>query len=425
MLAIAGAKGGCGKTTTALGVAEAFARSGDASLVVDADRQLPNLHVIADVDRTPTVAAAEGPEDVTRVAQQVPGEPGVGILPAPLEDESVDFEAALGRLHSDSTRTVVDCPSGAGPDVMEPLMASDRVLVVTTPSDRSVSAAETTIDIARRAGVPVAGLVVARAPTVPEELATRIDVPVLGAVPEADAPLTDESARSTYDEVARKLASSEAGEDVPVEPAAGQLATGVDAVDAALGGGIPTGSVVVVEADPASQSELLLYSATATRGTLYLSTERSDESVRQAIADSVVEVGSPTVRQVTGPERLEEAGDLIGELPEGATLIVDPMDGLERLEWSEYVAFLNDLKRHVVRTESVAFLHCLRRPSVPDTRATTKHVADAVFQVEGDGAGADGTRLSIPKLRGAGRPMAPVELDLVQPVAPSVSGEAD
>ncbi|RDZ49114.1 CDP-4-dehydro-6-deoxy-D-gulose 4-reductase, partial [Haloferax sp. Atlit-10N] len=44
MLAIAGGKGGCGKTTIALGVGQALGTPTRPALVVDTDRDMPNLH---------------------------------------------------------------------------------------------------------------------------------------------------------------------------------------------------------------------------------------------------------------------------------------------------------------------------------------------------------------------------------------------
>jgi len=62
-----------------------------------------------------------------------------------------------------------------------------------------------------------------------------------------------------------------------------RLSTGIDVLNRQLDGGIPTGSIVLFSADPASQSELLLYEVTAVRMALYLTTIRSDQAVQDAL----------------------------------------------------------------------------------------------------------------------------------------------
>ncbi|POG57234.1 nucleotide-binding protein, partial [Haloferax marisrubri] len=78
MLAIAGGKGGSGKTTTTLGLASAL---DGPVLAVDADRDMPNLHAMAGVER-PGDAAADGPAGEPSVRAH-PTDPTVSVLPAP------------------------------------------------------------------------------------------------------------------------------------------------------------------------------------------------------------------------------------------------------------------------------------------------------------------------------------------------------
>lgn len=181
----------------------------------------------------------------------------------------------------------------------------------------------------------------------------------------------------------------------------GRLKTGIDILDRELRGGIPAGSIVALCASPASQSELFLYELTAARGTLYLTTQRSDQSVRDAIEASNTDVGDPTVRDIGGSEPLDQANRLIRALPEGANLIIDPVDELEHRERARYCNFLNEVQTHMVNTNSIAILHCLTDPHVPENRPTTQHMADVVFHLETEANGSDlENRLSVPKFRG-------------------------
>ncbi|SIR88876.1 RAD55 family ATPase [Natronorubrum thiooxidans] len=198
----------------------------------------------------------------------------------------------------------------------------------------------------------------------------------------------------------------------------GRLDTGIDVLDRKLDGGLPPGCIVAYSADPASQSELLLYELTAARGTLYLTTERSDAAVDHAIDVSPSAVGSPTVRQVTSADPLEEATRLIRALPDGANLIIDTMDVLERTDTDEYIKFCNDLKSQMLETGSIAVLHCLKSESTPENRSRTIHMADAVFDLRTKITGAElESHLTIPKFRGGGQPTEAIKLELTEEVA--------
>ncbi|WP_276253463.1 RAD55 family ATPase [Halomontanus rarus] len=197
----------------------------------------------------------------------------------------------------------------------------------------------------------------------------------------------------------------------------GRLQTGIDVLDRKLDGGLPPGCVVAYTADPASQSELLLYELTAARGTLYLSTERSDDVVRHAIDSSMAQAGSPTVRHLADNDSLDEATRLISALPDGANLIIDTMDVLERTDRSEYMTFLNELKAHMLETKSIAVLHCLKGNAEPENRSTTLHLADAVFDLRTAVGGTElENHLTIPKFRGGGAPTESIKLELSEAV---------
>lgn len=197
----------------------------------------------------------------------------------------------------------------------------------------------------------------------------------------------------------------------------GRLHTGIDVLDRKLDGGIPPGCVVAYTAEPASQSELLLYELTAARGTLYITTQRSDDAVRHALEASMAAVGSPTVRHLDSDDPLEEATRLIGALPDGANLIIDPVDVLERTDRSAYVDFLNTLKDRMLETGSLAFLHCMKSDAEPENRQTTTHVADAVFDLRTTvGATELENFLTIPKYRRGGAPSETIKLELSERV---------
>jgi KaiC/GvpD/RAD55 family RecA-like ATPase len=179
--------------------------------------------------------------------------------------------------------------------------------------------------------------------------------------------------------------------------------TGIDVLDRQLDGGIPTGSIVLFSADPASQSELLLYEVTAVRMALYLTTIRSDQAVQDALnrTRQYTRVGEPTVRDIGVEAPLDQANKLLGTLPMESTLIIDTLDPLERQEASRYRYFLNQLQTQMRNTESIAILHAMDGRSVPALRDVTEHMADVVFHLNTDIQGTEiVNRLSVPKFRG-------------------------
>ncbi len=411
MIAIAGSKGGCGTSTVTLGLAEAFARAGTPTLAVDADRQLPNLHVMAGLDREPTVAALEDGAELREVSQPHPASPNVAVLTAPTPEQTVEYATLGDRLDLDGVETLVDCPSGAGPDVADPLSGADGAVVVATATDRGLEAAETTVELARRLSVPLYGAVFNRCSGIPDRVTEWDGVPPLGHVPDRPSPLSDAAVAAALDDVAERIASRA---PTPPRPtgAGDRVPTGTESLDRHLDGGLPPGSVVALVADPASGAERLLHRLTGVRGTLYLSTERSRSAVRRAV-ETTPGSGNPTIRCVAGEDAIECALALVGKLPDAANLIVDPIDAVERRDRGTYVRFLDDVADRLAETGGLAFCYCLEPTA---NRSATLRSADAVFEVDADG------HLSIPKYRPDADAVGSIRVGFADGPPPSAAG---
>jgi len=211
VLAIAGGAGGAGKTTTALGLARALP---GRVVVVDTDVDMPDLHHLAGLGRDPTLAAVADGRDPAAVARPWPGADGVAVVPAPVGDDGA-VAPGLDRLRIGTDPVLVDCPGGAGPDAAAPLRAADAALVATTPDPRALRDATKTAATARALETPVAGAVLTRARRVPDGLASLLDCPALGAVPDVDPPvLPDPEVRDAYRRIARELADRQPCQDI-------------------------------------------------------------------------------------------------------------------------------------------------------------------------------------------------------------------
>lgn len=201
-----------------------------------------------------------------------------------------------------------------------------------------------------------------------------------------------------------------------------RLSTGMSVLDRQLGGGIPAGSIVTLSASPASQSELFLQELSTSRGTLYLTTIRSDQAVKDAFDRATTRTGSPTVRDVGGDAPLDRANRFIRELPQEANLIIDIVDPLERSRRSRYREFLNELQTHMINTGSVVVLHAMAGDSIPENRDMTKHMSDLVFDLQTEITASEIlNRLAIPKFRGGRALEEPIKLRLTEGVTVDTS----
>jgi len=156
MLAIVGGKGGCGKTTTALGLARAFVREGETPLVIDADCDMPDVHHVANLRRRPDwdpFDATTRLQDAVRSGDRFPG---VRILTVERRDAVHDV---LERAVDWSGPILVDCPPGTSPDTVRPLRHADSALVVSTDQPACLEDATRTVRTLRQLNVPPAGSV--------------------------------------------------------------------------------------------------------------------------------------------------------------------------------------------------------------------------------------------------------------------------
>ncbi|MDZ7745651.1 MAG: cell division inhibitor MinD [Halobacteriales archaeon] len=199
MLAVAGGKGGVGRTATTLGLAAAAARVGYAPVVIDANRDCPDLARRAGVDGDGVAALAAG-VSLSDAGTTVDGVTVVGATP---ETVPAAYESALSRLVESRWPVFVDCPAGAGPDATRPLRFASRTLLVTTATTRAVRATEQTDAMARRLDAPPISTVVTR--VCDPGPAAMLRPALTMTIPATDRPVWRYASRP-YDRLWRRLA---------------------------------------------------------------------------------------------------------------------------------------------------------------------------------------------------------------------------
>lgn len=229
------------------------------------------------------------------------------------------------------------------------------------------------------------------------------------------------------------------------------VSTGVEELDRELDGGIAPASVVLLQTPPESQGELLLKELALAQETLYLSTTRPPDAVREWIAGdldstgvtiehfgSVFQAASPPEVETTNPgpsagqvgaSSAPVEGIALTSLVEAVTafqdrgcILVDPLNPLEAYTEAAYMGFLDAVRDHLAATESVGMLHAVKAAAEPRCRWLSLQYADSVWDVR---VGRDGTdvefRLAVTKSRSGQVPDKEIKLELTDRVAIDVS----
>jgi len=199
MLAIAGGKGGAGKTTTTACLARALAEADRAPIAVDGDVDMPDLHVLTGTPGDPGLAEYARAASLGAATHSAVELPGVDVLPAGDGDVAA-LETTLSTLDSVDRPVLVDTPAGASPVVAATLRAASGVLLVSTPTRESLEDAAKTAAMARTLGTPLYGTVLTKSDgsVEPSDL---LGCETLTHVPDVPSPLTDDSALCRYTEV--------------------------------------------------------------------------------------------------------------------------------------------------------------------------------------------------------------------------------
>lgn len=195
---IASAKGGVGKTTTALNLGHALNQFGREVVVVDANFQTPHLTLLlgsTEVSDT-LVDALKGEKKITDVAYIHPS--GLRIIPSTMSRERLHeakhehlADTLLG-LQDKVEVVIIDSGPGFTDEFLSTIKIADHVVVVTSPELHAVTDALKTIKIVHDNGVSVLGAVVNghiddKYHMTPRNVETLLETPVIGVIPYDDA----------------------------------------------------------------------------------------------------------------------------------------------------------------------------------------------------------------------------------------------
>ncbi|MDZ5810158.1 transcriptional regulator [Halorubrum sp. AD140] len=200
------------------------------------------------------------------------------------------------------------------------------------------------------------------------------------------------------------------------------LSTGIPVLDREFDGGVPSGSVVALTADPASQSELIVDRLARVRECRYLTTVRSVDAVESGLSLDEEDDDRTVVRSARGDDPFASVLAAAADLPDRGTIVVDSVDPLEEHDRDAYVEFLGELRQRVVDVDGLAVMYALKGDTVARNRGVTEQIADVVFDLRTTVTGTEiANRLVVPKFRGGAALEEPLKLKLTDSVSVDTS----
>lgn len=197
VFAIGSGKGGVGKTTTTVNLGTALAQTGERVAIVDTDLGMANLagFVSLSTDSTTLHDVLAGNASVSEatypLTDNIVAVPSGTGLEAYAETSPEGLRDVVDELRDEFSYVFLDVGAGVSHETVLPLGLADAVLLVSTPEPAAVHDTKKTLELTDHAKGTPGGLIVTRtraeSNVSPEDIASRLELPLVGSIPDDPA----------------------------------------------------------------------------------------------------------------------------------------------------------------------------------------------------------------------------------------------
>lgn len=222
-------KGGVGKTTAVVSLGAAIASFGKKVLLVDGNISSPNLGLHLEIVE-PEISLQDVLEKKANPSQAICKLDNFDVLPASIfQEQKVNpffLKQKLNFLKKNYDYIIIDSSPSLGDETLGAMVASDEILIVTTPDHPTLSTTLKAIKLARQRETPISGIILNKVHKkkfeIPlEHVEVTLDTPIMAIVPHdirflkslsKFKPLLEIHPRSEASEEYKKLAATLIGE---------------------------------------------------------------------------------------------------------------------------------------------------------------------------------------------------------------------
>ena len=184
-------KGGVGKTTAVVSLGSAIASFGKKVLLVDGNISSPNLGLHLEIVE-PEVSLQDVLEKKANPSDAVQKLDNFDVLPASIFS---DYKAnpwhmkeKLRHLKRSYDYIIIDSSPSLDDETLGAMIASDEILVVTTPDHPTLSTTLKALKLAKQRGTPISGLILNKVynknfEISPAHIEATLEIPIMAIIP--------------------------------------------------------------------------------------------------------------------------------------------------------------------------------------------------------------------------------------------------